>query len=417
MVLASLRARGQHGLTYLFWVLLILVMLWAANVCAQLVGRWIDFPHGVQRAFAWGSPVGGPDYWAIGGVGVLGVALLAVACASYAAYRAAWARRLAAVWGREPGSDLARLRRLADTASRREHQFAYLDALAAAPGWRDARLARAGDTREAYCDLAERMLMHIEADVAARAVTTGLVVGMNRNPLIDTLTIVASAFELQLHVLTRLGKRPSPSVWLELLKRAGASVFLNTYVGREDALYLNLAIRKAALGVEMASDTLQQAGEHFADVDWDEVLGGVSVPGMSAITSFATMSMSVGAFGLRHIGMFIEATANDLLQGVLAGGVLYFHGMALAGECLAIDAEHRASAGMCRSIAQSMAVACAPAGRMLRDQVRKMRTFLRARRQLAFTAAKDAAKAGVDKLREASATQWESVKGAGRFFR
>jgi len=95
---------------------------------------------------------------------------------------------------------------------------------------------------------------------------------------------------LQLHVLTVLGKKPSVRIWTEVLKRAGASVFLNTYVGREDALYLNLTIRKAALGVEMASDTMQEAAGALADVDWDEVLGGVAVPGLSAVTSFATMS-------------------------------------------------------------------------------------------------------------------------------
>jgi len=152
-------------------------------------------------------------------------------------------------------------------------------------------------------------------------------------------------------------------------------------------------------------------------VDWDELLGGVNVPGLSAVTSFATMSMSVGAFGLRHIGTFIEAAANDLLQGVLAGGVLYFHGMSLAADCLAVDREHRASAEMTRTIAQSMTVACVPAGRILRDQVRRMRAILRGRRQLALTAAREAAKVGVEKFRETSASHWESVKGATKLFR
>ena len=64
-----------------------------------------------------------------------------------------------------------------------------------------------------------------------------------------------------------------------MLKRTSASLFLNTYVTREDALYLNLAIRKAALGLEIASDSAQEAAGALADIDWDEVLGGVSVPG------------------------------------------------------------------------------------------------------------------------------------------
>jgi hypothetical protein len=418
-VLASVRSRSQHWLGYLLWVLLVLVLLWTANTCAQLAERWIALLHGVQRAFGLSIQGNGPDYWAIGGIGFLVIVVLVLAGVGYTAYRAAWSRRVAIVWGRQTSSELTRIWPLGNADHRRElrRNFDYLDQLAASPAWRGSGITRTGDTREAYCDLGAALLRHIETDVAARAVTTGLIVGMNRNPLLDTLTIVSSAFELQLHVLTSLGKKPSLGIWLELLKRAGASVFLNTYVGREDALYLNLTIRKAALGIEMASDTVQEAAGALADVDWDEVLGGVTVPGLSAVTSFATMSMSVGAFGLRHIGAFIDATANDLLQGVLAGGVLYFHGMALAAECLAVDSEHRASAGMTRTIAQSMSVACTPAGRILRDQVRRMRAFLRARRQLAFTATKDAAKLGVDKLREASASHWESVKGASKLFR
>ena len=332
------------------------------------------------------------------------VAALACLLVCYVAYRAAWNKRLATVWGnaRRPNPN---------------DRITYLDGLIASPGWQAVGLVRYGDKRADYCELAGAILRHMETDIAARAIVTGFAVGLNRNALLDTLTIVASAFELQLHVLTRLGQRPSFGTWIELFKRAGASVFLNTYVGREDALYLNLAIRKAALGIEMGADAIQKASGALADIDWDEVLGGVSIPGLSAVTSVATMSMSVGAFGLRHIGTFIEAAANDLLQGVLAGGVLYFHGMALAADCLAMDPAHRASPEMNRTIAHSMALACAPAGRILRDQVRIMRAFLRQRRQLAFTAAKDAAKSGVDRVRDASVSGWASVKEAGKLFR
>ena len=411
-VLASLRSRSRSFLGVLLWVLTGLALLWAANLCAQLAERWIGFLRGIRTAAGLSAPPHGPDYWIIAGVSFLLLLILLVAVASYVAYRAAWNRRLAAVWGTNSiqHHSASKLRPL-------NKQFAYLDRLSNSPGWRASHLTRQDDSRSSYCELSAAILKQVEIDIAARAVTTGFIVGMNRNPLLDTLTLLASAFELQLHVLTILGKRPSLKIWIELLKRTGASIFLNTYVGREDALYLNLTIRKAALGIEMASDSVQEAAGALADVDWDEVLGGVTVPGLSAVTSFATMSMSVGAFGLRHIGTFIEATANDLLQGVLAGGVLYFHGMSLAADCLAVDPEHRASAQMTRTIAQSMLIACAPAGRLLRDQVRRMRAFLRGRRQLAFTAAKDAAKLGVDKLRDASSSHWENVKGASRLFR
>ncbi len=381
------------------------MLLWTANTCAQLARQWIAFLRALRLSLGFSAPVHGPDYWVLGGIAAVFAAAAFVVAICYVSYRAAWSRRLETVWGGVAFK------------TDRKNRRAYLDNLIASPGWRSAELTRHSDTREGYCELASAILKSIETDIAARAIATGFVVGLNRNALLDSFTIVASAFELQLHVLTRLGQRPSLRTWMELVKRAGASVFLNTYVGREDALYLNLAIRKAALGVEMGADVAQEASGALADVDWDEILHGVSIPGLSAVTSVATMSMSVGAFGLRHIGMFIEAAANDLLQGVLAAGVLYFHGMALAADCLAVDGEHRASVKMNRTVAESMAVACAPAGRILRDQVRTMRAFLRQRRQLAFAAAKEGAKQGMDKFRDAGMSGWASVKEAGKLFK
>ena len=411
--LAAVRRRSQGYLGYLFWVLLVLCVLWGANALAALGERWIAMLEGVRHAAGFAPPAAGPDYWILGGMAVLAVIAAAVLALAYAAYRRAWSRRLQSVWGGPAEAAHLRMQPLRGLAGERElrRKAAYLQALAATPAWRGAAMEPCDGTRESYEKAAAAMLRSVEIDIAHRAVTAGLVIGLNRNALIDTLGIAASAFELQLHVLTRLGKRPSPRMWIELVKRTGASLFLNTYVTREDALYLNLAIRKAALGLEVASDSVQEASSALADVDWDEVLGGMSVPGLSAVTSFATMSLSVGAFGLRHLGGFIEATANDLLQGVLAGGILYYHGMALAAECLALDEQHRRSPEMTRTIGQAMNVACAPAGRLLRDQVRRMREFLRERRKLAFTAAKDAARQGVDKLRNASSSTWDSVKG------
>jgi hypothetical protein len=355
----------------------------------------------------------------LGGVAAFALLAIAVVAVAYSAYRAAWNRRLRVLWGTPLRSRHVRIRPLHGCADQPELQrrTAYLETLASCSAWRGHSLEPAGDPRESYKNAAAIMLRSIEADIAQRAVVAGLVIGLNRSPLIDTLSIAASAFELQLHVLTRLGKRPSASTWIEMLKRTSASLFLNSYVSREDALYLNLAIRKAALGLEMASDTVQEAAGAMADIDWDDVLHGMSVPGLSAVTSVATMSMSVGAFGLRHIGSFIETTANDLLQGVLAGGILYYHGMALAADCLALDEEHRHSSEMTRTIGQAMNIACAPAGRMLRDQVRRMREFLRERRRMIFGAAADATKSRIDKLRTASSSKWTSMKEATGLFR
>jgi hypothetical protein len=351
-------------------------------------------------------------------VGALAAAAAVALAAAYAAYRAAWNRRLHAVWGKPPERHLARMRRLRPMAGEAElrRRAAYLEALRQSGA--GGEVAQAADgSRESYRAAAAAALRSVESDIARRAVTVGLVIGLNRNALLDSLTIAAAAFELQLHVLTRLGKRPSPRTWVLLIQRTAGSLFLNTYVSREDALYLNLAIRKAAMGLEVASESVQKTADALADVDWDEVLGGLSVPGLSAVSSLATMGMSVGAFGLRQIGAFIEATSNDLLQGVLAGGVLYYHGMALAAECLSLDEEHRRSPEMTRTIGQAMETACVPAGRLLREQVRRMREFLRERRRLAMTAAKEAAKEGLGKVRETSSSTWDSMKQATRLFR
>ena len=393
-MLASVRRRSQGYLGYLFWVCVVLCLLWAANTLASLLERWVALLYGLRSAVGLRAPVAGPDYFILGGVAA--VALLAIAglAVAYFGYRAAWNRRLRIQWGTPPPPRHVRIWQLhgrADDAELRR-RTAYLQTLASCSEWSGHAFQLSDNSRESYQNAAAGMLRSIEADVALRAVAAGLVIGLNRSPLIDTLSIAASAFELQLHVLTRLGKRPSARTWIEMLKRTGASLFLNSYVSREDALYLNLAIRKAALGLEMASDTVQGAAHTMADIDWDEVLHGMKVPGLSAVTHVATMSMSVGAFGLRHLGNFIESTANDLLQGVLAGGILYYHGMALAAECLALDYEHRRSPEMTRTIGQAMNIACAPAGRLLRDQVRRMRAFLRERRSMVLDAAADAAR-------------------------
>jgi hypothetical protein len=286
----------------------------------------------------------------------------------------------------------------------------YLETIARCPEWTGHALGQCGQTSESYKSAAAVMLQSIEGDITKRAVAAGLVIGLNRSSLIDSLSIAASALELQLHVLTRLGKRPSVRTWMEMLKRTSASLFLNSYISRGDALYLNLAIREAALGLEMASDAMQEAATSMADIDWDEFLGGLTVPGVGAVMHAATMGMNVGAFGLRHIGSFIETTANDLLRGVLAGGILYYHGMALAAECLALDEEHRGSPQMTRTIGHAMNVACTPAGLLLRDQVRRMRGFLRQRRRMVFGAATGAARQGVDELRVGWPFKWAKAK-------
>jgi hypothetical protein len=166
-----------------------------------------------------------------------------------------------------------------------------------------------------------------------------------------------------------------------------------------------------------------QAADSLDDLDWDEIVHGMggTVPEpalhvMSAIGTVAAKGMTIGAFGLKQLSHFIEVTADDLLQGVLAGGILYYHGMALAAECLALDEEHRNSPEMNRTIGQAMSVACVPAGRVLLEQVRAMRQFLRARRKMMLESAKrtasQAAASAAGGVRSASVKVMDGLKAA-----
>ncbi len=397
--LAAVRTRGLRYLNYLFWVLAIAGLLVFAQLCAALMSKWLGAIEYTRTTLGFARPVG-PDYWIIAGFAAVILVVAIVAAFGLRAYHRSWNRRLRCVWTGAVDPALARLRPLEPAADAREleRRTAYLRALTATPEWKHVAAPAAAGSRAAYELTASAVLKSLEVDIAQRAVTAGLVVGLNPNPVIDATSIIAAALDLQLHVLTRLGKRPSVGVWIEMLKRTTASLFLNWYVSREDALYLKLAIKKTGWGVGAASDLAQQAADALDDVDWDEFLGGSGVPGLSLVGSLAAKGIGIGAFGLRQVGTFIESTADDLLQGVLAGGILYYHGMALAAECLSLDMRHRDSPAMTRTISQAMAMACVPAGRILNNQVRVMRDFLRDRRRMVFSAAKGKVKQRADSL-------------------
>lgn len=422
--LTAVRRRGLLYLNYVFWALTLAGLLVLANLCSALFERWLRFLEGARHTLGYEPPTSGPDYWILGGGAAAVFALLIVLFALWFVYRRAWTRRLNSVWRNGHRSRFARIRPLPAMASdsRLANQAAYLRALAVTPEWEGVALGPgAGSAREDYAHHAAALLNSIETEIAQRAVTAGLVVGLNRNSIIDTVSILAAALELQFFVLTRLGKRPSVRTWFEMFTRTGASLFLNWYISRGDALYLKLAIKKTAWGLSVTSDVASEAAHSLEDVDWDEVFHGLGAPVpepalqvMSALGNVAAKGMTIGAFGLRQLGIFIESTTDDLLQGVLAGGILYYHGMALAAECLALDRVHRNSPEMNRTISQAMTVACAPAGRVLLDQVRAMRRFLRDRRRIMFTAAtgtaKQAAVSAMGGVRTASSRMVDNFK-------
>jgi hypothetical protein len=92
------------------------------------------------------------------------------------------------------------------------------------------------------------------------------------------------------------------------------------------------------------------------------------------------MALTVGQVGLHVLGTLIESVGDELTQGALAAGILYYHGMALASDTLALDAAHRAAPGMNRSFRDGVWKMGEIAGSILRDLVRQRRTAFRDRR-------------------------------------
>jgi hypothetical protein len=291
-----------------------------------------------------------------------------------------------------------------------ELKIAYFRAIRRTAQWRNVGIPDLNDA-SGYRLASQAMLQELEKDISQRAITLGLVVGVNRNRTVDLFTIAAAALELQLHVLTRLGKRPSLGMWKELLTRTASSLFVNSYMNQSDSLAVKLAIKKMGMGLEAASDLLDHAatsigdqldsalGQHdhsfgyHDDIDFEDVehllphsVLGIDVrPIFDILRQGTGMMVGVGTFGIRQLGVFVDKAGDELFQGALAGGVLYFHGMAIAADCLALDRLHRESAAMNRTIGQCMAASSVSAGQVLRDATRTLRKTLREKRRRAVT--------------------------------
>jgi hypothetical protein len=263
------------------------------------------------------------------------------------------------------------------------------------------------------------VLEQVERDIVERAFTTGLVVGVTTHRVFDLITIFAAALELQLHVLTRLGKRPSPAAWRLLIQRCGASLFVNQYLTRQDTLLLNLAIKKAGLGLHAAGDALDSAAQQLTshDLDFDDLLHlnrleGVPLAGLATkgLEVAATMTLTVGKQGLHALGYLVETAGDQLTTGAIAASILYYHGMALAADALALDAEHRASPGMNRGFAEGLQRMASMSGSILLDCVRQRRTAFR---DVRMAAVKQLPKMATGSLRD-RVTSWFQVDPTAR---
>jgi hypothetical protein len=251
---------------------------------------------------------------------------------------------------------------------------------------------------------AESVLLDLEKDIAERALATGLTVGISHNRVIDLFTIFAAALEMQLHVLSRLGKRPSWYAWRLLIQRCGASLFINSYLNRQDSLALNLMIKKAGMGLYAAGDAMEGAAHHFSesDFDLDEALnlqhGGLLGMATKSLELGATMALTVGQVGLHVLGSLIESVGDELTQGALAAGIIYFHGISLAADTLALDQVHRQSPAMNRNFRDGVWKMGEIAGSILRDVVRQRRTAFRDRRRQIVRSLPRSAYAGIQNL-------------------
>jgi len=361
-------------------------------------------------------------------IAMLGIPL-ALLLLLYLKYAKIWKKRVLEVWG-ERGPARIHSRPTAvpssgDSAAGR-HRDEYLRALAGTELW-SAEIADLENTQGEPTEnapaapelLAEKVFSSLEHDISRRAILTGLTVGISPSRLFDHITIVLASLEIQMHVLASLGRRPSLRTWYQCLVRAGTSLFANSYMNREDAFMLQYTTKGIATG-------LSAAGEMVDDLEFDEAFDAVE----SVLSRFATGDvsgaivnttltgiefgvegmMSIGGTGLQLMGQLVEKTGDEMFQGVVSGGMLYYHGMSLAADSLAVDAGHRSSDSMTRGPVDCMAAVAGEAGSMALDYVRKRRRLLRDKKRAALEKI-PVAKATIDSVNACTGGMVKAVKG------
>jgi hypothetical protein len=129
------------------------------------------------------------------------------------------------------------------------------------------------------------------------------------------------------------------------------------------------------------------AAQHLSDSDFDldEALNlhhsGLLGMATKSLELSATMALTVGQVGLHVLGSIIESVGDELTQGALAAGIIYYHGIALASDTLALNQLHRQSPAMNRGLRDGVWKMGEIAGSILRDLVRQRRTVFRDRRR------------------------------------
>jgi hypothetical protein len=385
--LDGLRRRGFFLISGLLWAAAAGLVIVISGYALILYHYAIALAERVRSSVGLAPPPHGPD-WLMLAVLASGPALCIVCVAVlWSWYQRVWFRKVRGMW--PDARDRARYSRwrtmpVRASMEQKQRHAEYLSALIRSDVWAVYREC-ANDAPQCEAQ-AESLLADLERDIAERALTIGLTVGISRNRYIDLFTIFAAALELQLHVLSRLGKRPSWHAWRLLIQRCGASLFINSYLNRQDSLALNLMIKKAGMGLYAAGDLMEGAATHLSenDIDLDEAFN-LSHPGLIGMATKslelgATMALTVGQVGLHVLGNLIESVGDELAQGALAAGIIYYHGISLASDTLAVDLVHRQSPAMTRNFREGVWKMGEITGTILRDFVRQRRNAFREKR-------------------------------------
>ena len=402
--LEGLRRRGQFLISGLLWAAAAGLVIVLSGYALILYHYAIALAERVRQSLGFAAPNYGPDWFMVAAlaVGPIFCAFCIVLFAIW--YKRLWFRKLRTAW--PDASDRSRYSKwqvlpYRASASQRKQRSEHIAALLKSDLW----AAKEGPSPDASYEVqAEWLLLDLEKDIAERALTTGLTVGISNNKYIDLFTIFVAALELQLHVLSRLGKRPSWHAWKLLIQRCGASLFINSYLNRQDSLALNLMIKKAGMGLYATGDLMENASHHLSesDFDLDEALNlqhaGILGMATKSLELGATMALTVGQVGLHVLGSLIESVGDELTQGALAAGIIYYHGIALASDTLALDQVHRQSSAMNRGFRDGVWKMGEIAGSILRDLVRQRRTAFRDKRKQIVRSLPKSAYAGIQML-------------------
>jgi hypothetical protein len=427
-VIAKVRQRG----TFLFSVIALVIagggLLLTVKVLTSLEEYVFTQAMRLRTVIGVTAQVGSPDWYAIAVLSVVPFLLLVLLATAFQWQRRKVNRHAREIWG--ASRKVRRFTRiepvpescLPATGCRHcEQKHQYLTLLLGSRRWEGTAVNKLADglgehpvSRDQYIRQANAVFAELRKEIAERAFTCGLLVGIGRNRWFDAFTIAASSFEMQMFVLHSLGKQPGVKEWWRLLRSSAASMFVNAYLNLQDIFLLNLLIKQGAWGLQTIAGASDSAAAHLhegfqhhtdnlrshaqvvhenlrslrdrsgthldaSDLDLDELHHGMN--GVLKLTAeVAAFSLSTGTVALNQIAAFVEHHSGEMVQGVLAGGILYWHGCNLAGDILAINQSHRRSAELRVTVFGCAQEAAKKAGVVLQAATRGMRSIYRERR-------------------------------------